>query len=83
MKLFRELWPEKDIIFPETTWSNHFGLYKNVYPERTPKKYPYLNKETRGLDFDNMIKYLDSCDDQIILLQACAHNPSGVDPSKE
>lgn len=47
-------------------------------------QYPYFSKETKGLDFDGMIDTLDKAPEgSIILLHACAHNPTGVDPTQE
>ena len=48
------------------------------------KKYRYYNKDTIGLDFDGMIDDLKNIPKQsIILLHACAHNPTGIDPTPE
>ena len=48
------------------------------------KTYPYFSKKTKGLDFDGMISAISSAPEHsIILLHACAHNPTGVDPTQE
>jgi len=48
------------------------------------KTYPYFNKQTKGLDFDGMISVLrNALPGSIVLLHACAHNPTGVDPTRE
>lgn len=45
--------------------------------------YPYFSAKTKGFDFEGMIEYLQNAPKgSIIILQACAHNPSGVDPSQ-
>ena len=68
---------------PATTWANHFGIYTHVY-KKAPNKYPYFDEKTGTLDYDNMINYLKNLKDgEVILLQAVAQNPSGVDPSRE
>lgn len=47
-------------------------------------QYPYFDKKTKGLDIDGMLKAIkDAPDGSIILLHACAHNPTGVDPTDE
>lgn len=47
-------------------------------------KYRYYNKETIGLDFDGMVEDLKAAPEgSIVLLHACAHNPTGIDPSKQ
>jgi aspartate aminotransferase len=42
------------------------------------RKYSYYNDATSDLDFDKMIKDIkDMPEGSIILLHACAHNPTG------
>lgn len=61
---------------------NHFAIFKNVGVE--PLTYPYYDPKTIGLDFDGLIGSLNSAVPRsIFLLHACAHNPTGVDPTKE
>ena len=46
--------------------------------------YRYYKPSTRGLDFDGLKEDLKkSPRGSIILLHACAHNPTGVDPTLE
>ncbi len=48
------------------------------------EKYAYYDKKTIGLDFEGMLKDIDAMPKgSIILLHACAHNPTGVDPTPE
>ncbi|OWP05873.1 hypothetical protein B2J93_991 [Marssonina coronariae] len=70
------------VYFSNPTWANHNQIFSNVaIPIAT---YPYFSKETKGLDFAGMKKAIaDAPDRSIILLHACAHNPTGVDPTKE
>merc|ERR1712230_330824 len=72
----------KDIYLPTPTWGNHIPIFSNVaLPIAT---YPYFSKETKGLDFAGMKKAIgDAPNNSIVLLHACAHNPTGVDPTKE
>lgn len=64
------------------TWANHNQIFTNV--NLTVKNYPYFSKSTKGLDYDGMISSLKSAPaGSIILLHACAHNPTGVDPTQE
>ncbi|KAH3915372.1 hypothetical protein HBI56_165580 [Parastagonospora nodorum] len=68
--------------FSDPTWANHFQIFSNVGLEY--KTYPYFSKQTKGLDFDGMISSLqDAPEGSIILLHACAHNPTGVDPTQD
>lgn len=48
------------------------------------REYTYFDKATKLLDFAGMMADLEAApENAIILLHACAHNPTGVDPSKE
>ena len=73
---------EKNIYVSTPTWANHHSIFKNVGLE--PVSYPYYNSKTIGLDFDNLINALNNAPKgSIWLLHACAHNPTGVDPTPE
>jgi len=46
------------------------------------KSYRYFDKNTNWLDFDGMVEDIDKAPAKsIIIFHACAHNPTGVDPS--
>lgn len=73
---------ERVAYFSDPTWPNHFQIFSNV--GLSYKTYPYFSKQTRGLDFDGMISTIQSAPEgSIIVLHACAHNPTGVDPTQE
>jgi len=73
---------ERTAYFSDPTWANHFQIFSNVGLEY--KTYPYFSKKTKGLDFDGMIGTLqDAPEGSIVLLHACAHNPTGVDPTQD
>lgn len=64
------------------TWANHNQIFSQA--GLTTSTYPYFDKSTRGLDFEGMKYALKTAPDaSIILLHACAHNPTGVDPTFE
>ena len=61
---------------------NHFAIFRNVGID--PLTYKYYDPETIGLACGEFIGTLDSAPDRsVFLLHACAHNPTGVDPSRE
>jgi aspartate aminotransferase len=66
----------------DQTWVNHHNIWSLVGVEI--KTYPYWNPEKRGLDFENLVQSLEAhaTKGDVIVLHACAHNPTGVDPSK-
>lgn len=74
---------DASIFIPNPTWANHRAIFENV--GLTVKTYPYFDAETSGLDFEGLMKTLNTEAKQgdIILLHACAHNPTGVDPNHE
>lgn len=48
------------------------------------KKYRYYNAENSDLEFDNMVQDLKNIPEKtVVLLHACAHNPTGMDPTAE
>lgn len=48
------------------------------------RSYRYWDEKTKGLDFNGMIEDLQAApENAVIILHACAHNPTGVDPTKE
>ncbi|KAI7860552.1 aspartate aminotransferase [Circinella umbellata] len=64
------------------TWANHRNIFELVGFE--VEDYPYWNPETRGLDYDRMIQTMRNAPNgSIFILHACAHNPTGVDPTQE
>ncbi|KAK0262054.1 hypothetical protein B0A54_05001 [Friedmanniomyces endolithicus] len=72
----------KAIYVSSPTWANHNQIITNVHlPLKT---YPYFSKQTKGLDFDGMYSTIEQAPaSSIILLHACAHNPTGVDPTQD
>jgi aspartate aminotransferase, cytoplasmic len=74
--------PTPAIYLSSPTWANHNQIFTNVH--LPIKSYPYFSAKTKMLDFDGMMSTLTSAPSgSIILLHACAHNPTGVDPSQE
>ena len=48
------------------------------------KTYTYFDPKTQGINFEGMVQALEGAKaGSIILLHACAHNPTGVDPTEE
>ncbi|KAN0086327.1 Pyridoxal phosphate-dependent transferase [Elaphomyces granulatus] len=64
------------------TWANHHQIFGNVgWPIAI---YPYFSTQSKGLDIDGFLGTLKTAPEgSIILLHACAHNPTGVDPTQE
>ncbi|KAI0021605.1 pyridoxal phosphate-dependent transferase [Xylariomycetidae sp. FL0641] len=70
----------KKVYLSNPTWANHNQIFTNV--GLPIAQYPYFSKETKGLDFEGMKSAIMGAPDRsVILLHACAHNPTGVDPT--
>ncbi|KAF3388804.1 Aspartate aminotransferase, cytoplasmic [Penicillium rolfsii] len=79
---FHPAQPKPTIYLSNPTWANHHQIFTNV--GLTLANYPYFSTKTKGLDFDGMMAALRAAPSgSIILLHACAHNPTGVDPTQE
>jgi aspartate aminotransferase len=64
------------------SWGNHGAIFRDAGLE--VKSYRYFDKQTNGLDFAGMKEDLLKLPaGSIILLHACAHNPTGVDPTPD
>ncbi|KAH8920903.1 hypothetical protein BT69DRAFT_1308919 [Atractiella rhizophila] len=72
----------KTVYLPTPSWGNHTPIMKDSGLE--VKQYRYYDKKTVGLDFKGLVEDLKAApSNSIVLLHACAHNPTGVDPTKE
>ncbi|CAO2813268.1 unnamed protein product [Amaranthus hypochondriacus] len=74
--------PESEIYIPTPTWSNHHNIWRDA--QVSEKLYKYYHPESRGLDFSGMMNDIKNAPKgSFFLLHACAHNPTGVDPTEE
>lgn len=71
------------VYYSDPTWGNHGLIFKNAEFGEI-RKYRYWDQATRGFNFDGMMEDLTNApENSVIILHACAHNPTGIDPSKE
>ena len=69
------------IYIPNPTWPNHFGVFNAAGIPNV--KYTYLDANNR-LNIDGILKEIKNAPaNSAFLFHACAHNPTGVDPTKE
>jgi aspartate aminotransferase len=75
----------KQVWFSDPTWVNHPLIWEKADKQIKQKYYPYWNATTNTFDFNAMIACLEveSEPGDVVVLQACAHNPTGMDPTKE
>ncbi|CAL5370884.1 unnamed protein product [Camellia sinensis] len=73
---------QRTIYIPQPTWGNHPKIF--TIGGLSVKTYSYYDPATRGLNFQGLLDDLSSAPSgAIVLLHACAHNPTGVDPTLE
>ncbi len=69
--------PKGRIFISDPSWPNHWPLCEMA--GLTPVYYPYFDPKTRSVDFESMMKAVDSLTaDDILLLHGCCHNPTGA-----
>ena len=74
--------PKAKVAISNPSWENHRALFENSGFDVV--EYPYYNAETKGFDLDGMLQALEQLPAQsIVVLHACCHNPTGIDPTFE
>ncbi len=74
--------PDATVLVSDPSWENHVALFAQA--GFAVRSYPYFDAATRGLDFDGMMGALQSAaPGSVVVLHACCHNPTGVDPTRE
>jgi len=74
--------PHASVWVSEPTWANHWPLLTGAGVNL--KSYPYYDAENHVINIDEMLATLRTVPaGDIVLLHACCHNPSGLDPSVE
>jgi len=64
------------------SWENHRGIFESAGYQVL--EYAYFDPKTRGVDFDGMVKSLESFPAKtLVILHACCHNPTGADLTAE
>ena len=60
------------------SWENHRGIFESAGYQVL--EYTYFDPKTRDVDFDGMVKSLESFPAKtLVILHACCHNPTGAD----
>ncbi|MBK9704334.1 MAG: aspartate/tyrosine/aromatic aminotransferase [Betaproteobacteria bacterium] len=73
--------PEAQVWISNPSWENHRALFEGA--GFIVNNYAYYDPATRGLDFAAMQADLQRIPaGSIVVLHACCHNPTGVDPSE-
>ena len=74
--------PDASVWASEPTWANHVPLLGGAGLKLKP--YPYYDTNNHVIKIDEMLAALSAAPaGDAVLLHACCHNPSGLDPSRD
>jgi len=76
----RKNFPKSKVWLSKPTWANHAAIFTAAGQQ--VESYPYIDASGRGLDFaslTNTLRQIPAGD--AVLLHACCHNPTGIDPT--
>jgi len=77
-ELIRRARPEATVWVPDPTWGNHPSVFKAAGLK--VREYAYYDAATQSLRAEAMLDALAQVPaNDVVLLHACCHNPSGVD----
>lgn len=78
----KKYFPGKIVYYSKPSWPNHGKIFQvSGIPTG---EYAYWNATTRKIDFDGLIRDLTSAKNgSVVLLHSVAHNPTGVDPTRD
>ncbi|XP_076118318.1 aspartate aminotransferase, mitochondrial [Alosa pseudoharengus] len=72
----------RDVYLPKPSWGNHTPIFRDAGMQL--KAYRYYDPSTCGFDSKGALDDISKIPEKsVILLHACAHNPTGVDPRPE
>ena len=74
--------PDATVWVSDPTWANHVPLLAGAGLNLKP--YPYYDAQNHSIKVDAMLAALrEAPAGDVVLLHACCHNPSGLDPSTD
>jgi aspartate/tyrosine/aromatic aminotransferase len=81
-EMLHRIIPKSNVYIPNPTWIVHRNLFGDAGFQVFD--YPYWHQGSHGLDFDGWMRTIGEAPrHSIFVVHACAHNPTGVDPTKE
>ncbi|ORC84593.1 putative aspartate aminotransferase, mitochondrial [Trypanosoma theileri] len=67
---------------PDPGYANHTGIFQSAGIKLS--NYRYYDAATKSLDIPGMLSSLEKLPERsVVLMHACAHNPTGLDPTQE
>uniref|UniRef100_A0A2K6RGL9 Aspartate aminotransferase, mitochondrial n=1 Tax=Rhinopithecus roxellana TaxID=61622 RepID=A0A2K6RGL9_RHIRO len=71
-----------NVFLPKPSWGNHTPVFRDTGMQL--QGYQFYDPKTCGFDFTGAVKDLSKIPEQnVLLLYACTHNSTGVDPHPE
>lgn len=75
--------PHTAVYIPDPTWQNHVNLFTDS-GFHDIRRYRYFAKKSNSFDFQGALEDLEKAPKRsVVLFHACAHNPTGIDPTIE
>lgn len=67
------------------SWINHHEIWTLADPSIRRQIYPYFSPRSFSIDFEGMVHTLRSStiEGDVVVLHGCAHNPTGLDLSRD
>jgi aspartate aminotransferase len=81
LEFIKKFFPNGTTVYlPEPTWGNHKLMLQTV--GLAGKDYRYYDRSTNSINLNGMLEDLRNAPSgSVVLLHACAHNPTGLDPT--
>lgn len=78
----KRYFPKSEVWVSDPSWENHRTIFEGAgFAVHT---YPYYDDASGGLRFDEMLATVGGLPaGSVVLLHACCHNPTGVDPTPQ
>ncbi|QGI79903.1 hypothetical protein CEK25_006632 [Fusarium fujikuroi] len=82
LALSQSISPRPQVFVGTPTWGNYKPMFELVGLKVI--EYPYFDFQTRTIDFSSIITAaLNVPPRSVFILQACCHNPTGADPTRD
>ncbi|PTB36147.1 hypothetical protein M441DRAFT_449641 [Trichoderma asperellum CBS 433.97] len=75
----------RSVWISDPTWINHHEIWQWVDSRIERQTYPYFNKQSFTINFEDTISTLKlkAKEGDIVIFHGCAHNPTGIDFTKD
>ncbi|WP_019674126.1 amino acid aminotransferase [Psychrobacter lutiphocae] len=81
-EFINEWYPDSKAYVSDPTWGNHISIFE--YSNVPVAKYPYYDKSTNSVKFDEMVAFFKTLNkNDVLILHPCCHNPTGIDLTQD